>query len=89
MTEIKALSIKEYLDETKRWVEDIMYNLKIFDTWKIYVTIAVNFVSSKDTDEKCLMHSKSNNTNDNEFIEKIQRMITQMKFSKNLLLKRH
>ena len=66
-----------------------MHNLKIFDTWKIYVTIAVNFVSSKDTDEKRLMHSKSNNTNDNEFIEKIQRMITQMKFSKNLLLKRH
>ena len=31
------------------------------DTWKIQLTIAVNFISSKDSDEECVMHSKSDN----------------------------
>ena len=40
---------------------DIIINLQISDTWKIQLTIAINFISSKDANEKCLMHSKSNN----------------------------
>ena len=31
------------------------------DTWKIQLTIAINFISSKDVDEKHLMHSKNDN----------------------------
>ena len=31
------------------------------DTWKIQLTIAVNFVSSKDVDEERVMHSSTNN----------------------------
>ena len=34
-------------------------NLKKSDTWKIQLTIAINFNSSKDTDEERAMHSKS------------------------------
>ena len=31
------------------------------DTWKIQLTIAINFISSKDVDEESVMHSKSDN----------------------------
>ena len=37
----KTLSIKKYLDE-----------IKPSDTWKIQLTIGVNFISSKDNDEE-------------------------------------
>ena len=40
------------------------------DTWEIQLTIAVNFVSSKDIDEERLLHSKSDDVevtiNDNQ-----------------------
>ena len=46
--------------------------------WKILLTIAVNFISSKpDSDETCIMHTKSNNieimigSDTNEVIEKL------------------
>ena len=29
--------------------------------WKIQLTIAINFIFSKDVEEECAMHSKSNN----------------------------
>ena len=29
--------------------------------WKIQLTMAINFISSKDSDEICTMHTKSNN----------------------------
>ena len=29
--------------------------------WKIHLTMAINFISSKDYDETCTMHTKSNN----------------------------
>ena len=29
--------------------------------WKIQLTMAINFISSKDSDETCTMHKKSNN----------------------------
>ena len=58
----KTLSIKECLDEIKPYLKDINNNnLKKYDTWKIPLTIAINFISSKDTDEECEIHSKINN----------------------------
>ena len=36
-------------------------NLKKSDTWKIQLTIAINFISAINNDEKCVMHSTSNN----------------------------
>ena len=38
-----------------------MINLQISDTWKIQLTIAINFISSKDVDEDRVIHSKSDN----------------------------
>ena len=59
--EIKSLSIKDYLDEIKPYLKDVVNNLKKPKTWKIQLTIAFDFVSSKDIDDECVMHSKSGN----------------------------
>ena len=38
-----------------------MNSLKKSDTWKIQLTISINFTSCKDGDEERVMHSKSDN----------------------------
>ena len=40
-------------------LKDITNNLKESDTRKVRLTIAINSISSKDTDEECVTHSKS------------------------------
>ena len=57
----KTLSVEEYLNKIRPYLKDIMNNLKTSDTWKIQLTIAINFISSKGNDEECVMHSKSHN----------------------------
>ena len=42
-------------------MRDIIINHQKSDTWKIQLTIAINFTSSKDVDEESVMHSKSDN----------------------------
>ena len=37
----------------------IINSPKKSETWKIQLTIAINFISSKDTDEECVTHSES------------------------------
>ena len=59
--ENKTLSVKEYLDEIKLYLKDIINNLQKSVTWKIQSTAAINFISSKDTDEERVMHSKNGN----------------------------
>ena len=56
----KNLLVKEYLDKLHRTWEITIY-LQKSDTWKIYLIIAINFISSKDDDEEHVMHLKSNN----------------------------
>ena len=48
--------------------EKVFYNLKKYydynDTrreWKIQLTMQINFISSKDSEETCTMHTKSHN----------------------------
>ena len=55
----KTLSVEEYLNKIRSYLEDIIINLKKSDTWKIQLTIANNFVSSIDNDEERVIHSKS------------------------------
>ena len=59
----KNLSVKEYLDKRtlKPYLRYIIINLQTPDTWKIQLTNAINFISSEDVDEECVMHSKSDN----------------------------
>ena len=71
----KTLSVEEYLNKIRPYFKDIN-NLKKFDTLKIQLTIANNYISSTDNDEEHVMHLKSDNIeiiiNDeaNEVIEK-------------------
>ena len=60
--EYKKLSIEEYLNKLRPCSRDTINNLKKSDTWKILLTIAINFTSSNDIDEEHVMHSKSDNT---------------------------
>ena len=39
-------------------MRDIILNLQKSDAWKIQLTIAVNFISSRDANEEYVMHSK-------------------------------
>ena len=51
----KAHGLARYHSGNKSWVE------KTSSKWKIQLTIAINFISSKDSDETRTMHTKSNN----------------------------
>ena len=53
----KNLSIKKYLNEIKPFLRDTIVNLQNSYTWKIQLTIAIGFVSSKDIDEEHVIHS--------------------------------
>ena len=57
----EKLSTEEYLNKIRPYLKDIKNDLKLSDTWKIQLTIAVNFVSSKDTEEEHPMHWKRDN----------------------------
>ena len=72
----KNLSIKKYLDMIKPHLSDIINDHKTQGRWRIHsgnklieckthdskiqLTMAINFISSKDSDETCTMHKKSN-----------------------------
>ena len=58
----KTLSVEEKLYKIRPYLRDIINVLKQSDTWKIQLTITINFISSKDdNNEGCVMHSKSDN----------------------------
>ena len=61
----KRIVVKEYLNEIKPYLSDITADLQNSGTWKIQLTITINFVSSENVDEEHVMHSKKDNT---EFI---------------------
>ena len=57
----KTLSVEKYLNKIRRYLNYIINNLKKCDTWEIQSIIANNFISSIDTDEERVVHSKSVN----------------------------
>ena len=57
----KTLSIKDYLDDIKPYLSDIINDHKTKGEWKIHVTMAINLFSSKDSEEIRTTHSKSDN----------------------------
>ena len=59
---IKTLSVEEYLNKIRPYLKDTINNLKKSDSWKMELTIATNFISSKDdNDEECVMPAKGDN----------------------------
>ena len=57
----RNLSLDKYLNKSEPYLRNIIIDLQNSDTWKIQLTIAVNFISSKDAEEECVMHLKRNN----------------------------
>ena len=51
------LSLDEYLHKIEWYLRNIIFSLQNSDTWKIQLTIAINFISSKDSEEELVMHS--------------------------------
>ena len=47
----KTLSVEDYPNKIRSYLKDIINDLKKSDTWKIQLTIAINFISSRDNDE--------------------------------------
>ena len=89
----KILTLNEYLDIIRPYLSDIINDKtqgewrihsgntiikhKTQSEWKIQLTMAINFISSKDYDDICTMHAKSNNveimmgSETNEIIEEL------------------
>ena len=67
----KYHGLVRYHSGNKTWVEETPSN------WKIQLTMTINFISSKDSDETPTMHTKSNNveimmgSETNEIIEEL------------------
>ena len=70
-------SLEEYLNKTESYLGNIIIDPQNSDTWKFQLTIAINFISSKDVEEECVMQSRSNNikatsyNNVNKVVDKV------------------
>ena len=74
--------MEEYVNKIRRYLKDIIYNLKKSDTMKIQLTIASKLISSLDNDEERVMHSKSDNIEimiNNEADEVIKELFDSLK----------
>ena len=73
----RNLSPDEYLNKIKPQLQIIIIDLQNSDTWKIQITIAINFTYSKDVEEEHVMHSRSDNikltsyNNANEVVDEL------------------
>ena len=58
----KILTVSEYLDIIRPYLVDIINDHKTQIEWKIQLTMAINFISSKpDSDKTRIMYAKSDN----------------------------
>ena len=57
----RNLSLEDYLNIIRPFLKDMINNYKTHGEWKTQLTMRINFISSLDTDEFCITHSKSNN----------------------------
>ena len=84
------ITISEYLDMIRPYLVDMVNGHKNQSEWKIQLTMAISFISSKpDSDETCIMHTKSINTEimigsyTNEVIEEFFKSLLQ-RYQENL-----
>ena len=57
----RNFSLDNHLNKTKPCLRNLIIDLQNSDVWKIQLTIAINFIISKDNEEEHKMHSKSDN----------------------------
>ena len=53
--------LEDYLNIIRPFLKDMINNHKTYGEWKIQLIMRINFISSLDTDEFRIMHTKSNN----------------------------
>ena len=53
----KNLSPKEYRDMIRPYLKDMINNYKTRREWKIQLTMSINFICSKDSNETRNMHT--------------------------------
>ena len=73
----KLYSLTVYLDKIEPYLNDLIDNQKTQGEWKIQLTMAINFISSEDSDETRTMHAKSDNIEiliGNEINESIEQL---------------
>ena len=73
----KNLSLDEYINKIQSYLRNIIIYVQYSDTWKIQLTIEINFISSEDSKEERVMYSSSDNikftsySEVNDFIKKL------------------
>ena len=53
------MSTEQHLNKIRPYLKDVINDLKKSDIWKIQLTIAINFISSKVNDKERVMHLRS------------------------------
>ena len=77
----KLYSLTVYLDKIEPYLNDLIDNQKTQGEWKIQLTMAINFISSEDSDETRTMHAKSDNIEiliGNEIDESIEQLFNSL-----------
>ena len=57
----RNLSPEDYLNTIRPYLSDMIDNHKVHGEWKIQLIMQINFISSLNTDEFCIMYPRSNN----------------------------
>ena len=79
----RNLSLEEHLNKTEPYLRNIIIDPQNSDTWKIQLTVTINFISSKDAKEERVMHSRSDNvklTSYNDANEVVDELFRNIKF---------
>ena len=75
----RNLLLEKYFNKIEPYLMGIIIDLQYSDILKIQLTIAINFIFSRDAEEECLMHS------DNENLKFASFIMNQIKFLMNSL----
>ena len=57
----RNVSLGKYVNKIKPYLRNIIIDLRNSDTWKIQLTMAINYTYLKDAKEERVLHSKSEN----------------------------
>ena len=52
---------REYLDIIRSYLSNMIYDHKTISKWKIQLTMQINFISHKDSEETRTIHTKCRN----------------------------
>ena len=79
--EDKNLSIKEYLDEIRPYLSDIINEHKNKDEWKIQINMSISFISLKDSYVNIMTGVDTNDTVEERFTSTFERYQTRLQES--------